>query len=84
VEVTKGVRAGEKVAAAANFLIDSEAKLKESFSRQAGIMEYWNDGIMGKKLNLSDFVVLKTQYSNIPSFHYSKFLDGACCDCADH
>jgi len=28
VEVTKGLRAGEKVAAAANFLIDSEAKLK--------------------------------------------------------
>jgi membrane fusion protein, copper/silver efflux system len=28
VEVTKGLQAGEKVAAAANFLIDSEAKLK--------------------------------------------------------
>ena len=28
VEVTKGLEAGEKVAAAANFLIDSEAKLK--------------------------------------------------------
>jgi Cu(I)/Ag(I) efflux system membrane fusion protein len=28
VEVTKGLKAGEKVAAAANFLIDSEAKLK--------------------------------------------------------
>jgi Cu(I)/Ag(I) efflux system membrane fusion protein len=28
VEVTKGLRAGEKVAAAANFMIDSEAKLK--------------------------------------------------------
>jgi Cu(I)/Ag(I) efflux system membrane fusion protein len=28
VEVTKGLRAGEKVASSANFLIDSEAKLK--------------------------------------------------------
>jgi Cu(I)/Ag(I) efflux system membrane fusion protein len=28
VEVTKGLKAGDKVAAAANFLIDSEAKLK--------------------------------------------------------
>ena len=28
VEVTAGLKAGEKVASAANFLIDSEAKLK--------------------------------------------------------
>jgi hypothetical protein len=28
VEVIKGLKAGEKVASAANFLIDSEAKLK--------------------------------------------------------
>jgi Cu(I)/Ag(I) efflux system membrane fusion protein len=28
VEVTAGLRAGEKVASSANFLIDSEAKLK--------------------------------------------------------
>jgi len=37
-------------------------------SQNIGIMEYWNDGLTGRK-NKSVLFAFNTHYSNIPSFH---------------
>jgi Cu(I)/Ag(I) efflux system membrane fusion protein len=41
--VVKGLEAGEKVVTSANFLIDSESKLKEAVASMAG-MEHMGHG----------------------------------------
>jgi hypothetical protein len=51
--------------------------MEEGSDGKKGIMEYWNDGMMGKKekgVMKYRLSAVLGQYSNTPTLHYSRLL----------